>query len=181
MATLLASNVTGNLSVTGIVSCNASPLVNTATRVYTGLAAFMTANTSRTSNVTMNAENNLAITLNETGVYSLTGVFLINAKSNGASGIQIDFGGGTATVNNISWGASGAINGVSNVSIRITANNTALSYATITSNTTDWIELTGFVQVNTTGTLIPRYAQVVSSANSANISANSFWELTKIG
>jgi len=193
------NTATGNLSITqnltvgngiissvmnvyGIIDANGSPTKNLVTTPFTGLSAFLTANTGRTSNATMNAENNLAITINETGVYLMGGNFEFNAKSNGFSGIQFDFGGGTAKVNAIAWGASGWVNGAPNTQPLITANNTALQFSNIdVTATRDFISIVGLITINATGTLIPRYAQKVSTANAANLAANSFWTLTKIG
>jgi len=181
--------VSAALNVYSTFNANGSPTTNTTTRIETGLSAFLTANTQRTSCATITAENNLAITLNETGVYTLEAFFIFNSSTasaaNGAGGIKFDFGGGTATVNRATYGASGWVNSAQNTQAAVggTSGAQTLTYTTIDPATTatDWIYITGLIKTNVAGTVIPRYCQAASSANAANLSANSWWLLTKVG
>lgn len=184
MAQLLASNVGGYLNCSsGIWASNGSPLVNTKTQSFTGLAVFMTANTSRASTTTMAAEANLTLTVNETGVYTLHGVLFVNRDSGGGSGggIKLDFGGGNATINSISWGGAGWINGAANSTKRAISATVAQTFTVVDNTTADWLELNGTIHINAAGTIIIRYAQNSSSARSTNIASNSFLMLTKVG
>lgn len=96
---LTTANV-ANLNVTGVISSNASPLTNTATRVLTGLCAFMKANTSRASVGSPTTEANLTITVNETGTYRYEAGFFVFATANGAGSFQFNInGGGSGSIN----------------------------------------------------------------------------------
>lgn len=185
MAQLLSTNVAGTLNVsTGSFSANNSPLSNIQTQVYTGISAFMKSNTSRTSTTALSAEANLALTVNETGIYVLGGLlYICRNTGSGNGGIKMDFAGGTALINLISWSALGSVNGASNIANAVHANTALMSFTVISNTATanDWLSLTGIIQINSAGTIIPRYAQVVSNARSSNICANSYLTLTKIG
>jgi len=131
----------------------------------------------------MNAETNLTITINETGFYKLDALFLFNTpSSNGATGIKFDFGGGTAVINATpTLSFSGSVNNGSSFKPAV---STPITYGVIsTSPTIDWVKVNGLLQVNTAGTLIPRYAQgsAGGSLNSASLLATSYWSLTKVG
>lgn len=142
----------------------------------------MRANTSRTSTTTMAVEANLTLTINETGVYLLGGILYVNRNTGtGNGGIKIDFGGGNCTVNSIYWSALGVINSAPNVANSVKVNTTAISFTTIANTKTDWLSVTGILNINVAGTLIPRYAQFVSNVRPSNIAANSFLYLTKVG
>jgi hypothetical protein len=171
-----------NISNAGQLQVFTSKLTNTVTSVFTGVASFLTANTSRTSTASVSNEANLAVTLNEIGTYRLECLIMANATANGVGGLQFDFAGGTS---NVAWFRTsylGSVNGaVAGSSTHTTSSSafsiTALSVASII----DQMVVNGLVTIDSPGTFIFRYAQNSSAANATNLIANSYMILTKVG
>lgn len=188
MAQLLASNVTGSLNVTGVVSVNASPLTNTTTQVETGLANFLTANVQTTSVIT--STNVLSCTFNETGIYDVTGLILLgfNKATSNASNLGLNVAiGGTATINVIQYSFAGKANGTTQISNLSTTTaqtviipNSSGSIANST-NATDYLILSGSIKINAVGTINLQLAAANTLNGNVNVGTNSFVLYTKIG
>lgn len=188
MAILLASNVTGTLNVTGVVTVNASPMTNTGTQVETGLACFLTANAQTTGVIT--STNVLSCTLNETGVYDVFGYILLgfNKATSNAANLGLNAAvSGTATINNIMYSYTGRANGVNQLTnLVITTAQTVIipnasgSIANSTNNT-DYLILTGTLKTNAVGTINLQFAAANTLNGNVNVMSNSYIIYTKTG
>jgi hypothetical protein len=177
-----------NVDSTRALQAPASPVSNSNTTVMTGLAAYMRATTSCTSSSVFRSESNLTITVNETGVYKYDAGWFMYGSANGAGGFQFTInGGGSATINTGAIAVSSTNNHAYTPGTEAIAGSSlgTIQYATgalATSVTTpDYVWLTGVITVNNSGTIIPQWAQIISTANATNLLANSFVMLTKIG
>ncbi len=163
----------------GVIQAVNARMSNAETRLMSGLAAFMTANTQRTNN-TMTNEANLTITVNETGTYKLDGLLYMQANTaNVVAGFNVDFQGGSSTF-------KGLVNfvGQQMVSsiVRVTQASTGVPQGGAPPNNPACEQLSGMLTFTGTGTFIPRYAQFSpTSANALILLANSYITLTKIG
>lgn len=195
VGTARAANVTN----TGAFQVPSSPLVNTQTQIFTGLAAFLKANVTRTTATNPTAEANLTLTFNETGVYEVRAnwLFFCSAGTGACTDFQftIGGGGGTATLNtggfSVSsvnnhqysagtaglWGPTQMTGGIYGVC------PTNPGVITTSSGNPDWVQFTGTFVVNVAGTVIPSWGLGTSANASNNVTllANSYWIATKIG
>jgi hypothetical protein len=189
---------TGNLSASGVavatsdlqtvsgnIIAGSAVTTNTQQRAFAGMSATMTGNSVRQSTTALTFENNLSMTINTTGTYKLEALLAISSGNgntiHGAQGIKISWGG-TATQNAFSYMQLAVINGGSvfgGFGTFATNGSNILTYATIQGG--DFVLCKGTVTLNTTGTFIPMFAQVVSNANTTNLSSNSYMTLTRIG
>jgi hypothetical protein len=181
------------LNVLGVLSANATPIINLSTRAMTALTCNLTAN-AQTANFT-NTTNILSCTFNEQGMYSIYGMIFYghyNASGQGANaaniGMNIAFGNsGTATVSSIKYAAHGRANGATIFSNLITTTaqstiipNTSGTIANSTNNT-DYLVLTGYLNVSAVGTINIQIASVNSANANLNVSTNTYIVYTKIG
>lgn len=176
----VANTVT--LNVTQSIFAPNCPMSNITTGVETGIGGVMVGNSSRTSTTTLAFENNLSCTLGNTGVYAIECLLCVSSSNgvNGLNGINIAFGG-TATVNSLAFGAFGVMNGGTFVSpMKRGITNTGVFVSNNGISTSDWLLIKGVLTVNTTGTFVPMYAQIVSNANNTNLQSNSYMTLTRI-
>jgi hypothetical protein len=198
MAILLASNIS-SINCGGVISANTSPLTNVATQAVTGIYAFnQDTGMALTSTTTLVPDQNLSISINETGNYKIDGFFgfystaAAIAAANGVTKLTI---GGTAVIKSLMMGT---VSGSSGAGVSIGANtNTATAGITTTAAANanvqvfvvqslkqyqpDVVIMSGFVQISTVGTLFPMWAPAVSTLNNITRSANCYFGVVKIG
>ena len=180
------SIITSNLTVLGgTVAINASPTTNTITRPVTALSNFATASYSKLSNIASVLDSNLAVTINETGVYEIDCFLAFTAttgNANGFMGANVSMNGGTATIGSIIWSVSGWSNAATVIAANTVATNIA-SYGNVSTIATapSWMQIQGLVTFSGTGTYGPMWSQKVSTVNNLTRMANSYIMLKKIG
>lgn len=121
--------------------------------------------------------------------YAIDGMLFYYASGgNTAGGIKLDLNGGSATINNIFWttiAGTGVANTANNANTNTAGGLASTQQSYLTGSTVasapNFILIKGFVQINTAGSFIPRWAQAVSGANATNRTANSYLSLMKIG
>jgi len=173
---------------TGAIKVPASPTTNTVTQVMTGLSANLTANLTTNGNSAQT--NTLSVTFNEAGMYRIDGMILLGSN-NGANvanaGMNIAFGNtGTATIATIKYAVQGRANGTTIVSnlISTTAQSVILAAASTfanSTNATDYLVLTGYMNVSAVGTVNIAFASANSANLSFNVMPNTYIVYTKIG
>jgi len=167
---------------TGALQAPTSPLTNTTTQIATGMSVVMTSSGTTRSNSSLTTEANLAITINEAGVYELEGMLFFYELTSGAGGFLFDLDGGTANVTWISWGTEGYVGGpVANAAgLGLTS---SFGYTSISTSATSpsWVKISGTLNSANSGTFIPRWGQSVTNANVTNLLQGSRIKLMKIG
>lgn len=182
-------NVTTQANVGGVLHVPKSPLINLATQAFTGLTCNVTANAQTNSNLAQT--NVMSCTFNEQGMYRLDGMLFYGTTSgaqgsNASVGMNLGFAG-TSTVASIKYAVSGRANGTTIFSNLITTTaqttiitNVAQSIANSTNNS-DYLILSGYLNVSAVGTLAIGIASANSLNANLNVSTNSYVVYTKIG
>jgi len=178
--TAIASQLT--IAQSGAVGAVSSPLASTVTQVATGLANFLSANTTR-ANATLAAEAGLTVTCNETGWYAVDLLVFVYEATSGTGGFQMDFGAGSATIANPIFSTLEIPAGtVSPASVTSITNTLIMSTVTIAPSAPSVLRADGTIQVTVAGTFGVRWAQNSTlGADPTTMVTGSRIILTKIG
>jgi hypothetical protein len=134
----------------------------------------------------------VGVTLSSSTVYRFEAVFALS-KSTGASSHTLSaLFGGTATLTNIMWGATGTWFGTTNspngyasaiIGGFTSPNNTTTQLMTAQSGTgiSMWFIMQGTVGINTGGTFIPQYILSVAPGGAYTTLQGSFFSIYPVG
>jgi len=131
----------------------------------------------------LTADAALTVTLNETGLYEFELFLPFYEAVVSTGGFQFDLNGGTATVSDIVYGITGFVTAVFGAAA-VTALNTATGAATVSGSAAapSWFLAKGSMDINGTGTVIPRWAQNSSlGADPTTLKQGAYLKFTKIG
>lgn len=187
MAQLLSTNVAGNLSVTGLMTANGSPMNSLNTSVQTGLANFLSTNAQTTG--VLAATNVLSVFLNEPGMYEVEGMLILGTTGTANLlniGANIAFmNSGSFHYNKLYLSYTGYANTVLVVSNKLISNanaQTAISSNIANaSNQSDFITITGVINVSAAGLAQTQICAQNTTNGNLVLLANSFIQWTKIG
>lgn len=178
--TVLAPGTSGQALLTGGGAANPS----WGTIATGALVASKPADTTRSSTVTMAADPDLVLTFTATGVYSFEAWLPCWEDTSGAGGIQVDFGGGSATIASFVAGYQTWFTSSGSLSQGIISTTTSLQIGTleISGGTgPSYFLVKGSFSVTATGTLAVRWAQLSSSGNATRLMKGSYFTASKVG
>lgn len=176
----------GQITSSGYWQIPGSPILATATSVFTGLANFKSADSTLNTTV-LALDTSLIVTANETGWYSFKILIPCYEKILGTAGLKIDLLGGDATIAampgwwNAIVGPTNSTNGNTITSTTSTATNASLTTSSTIPNV---IIYDGTVHITGAGSIGVRTAQNTLNAlatESTVVMAGASILLTKIG
>ena len=133
----------------------------------------------------------VGVTLSASTVYEFEALVWLT-KTAGTTSHTIGFGfGGTATVNNISWGATGTWFGTTATptgyasaiigGFATSTGNTTVTGSLASANTSAWYMIKGSVSINAGGTFIPQYTLSAAPGGAYSTGAGSSFAIYPVG
>lgn len=198
-ANIVYDQVNNYLNINANITASNTFMVNTNTRVQTGLAANMTANVQTTGTIT--GANILPVFFNEPGMYAFDGMIFVSATTAAGQnasnvGVNIAFlNSATATVNTVRLGITCRTNGNTTMvnTIGTNAQTAVLPVAAAvqtgslstpvaaTPFSNDYLDIQGIVTINAAGMAQTQIAAANTLNNNLQIWSNSYIVFTKIG
>lgn len=181
-ANMAVVNISSTVNAKSTITANANPLINTETRVVTGLGISSKIDFNVAS-TTLSAIAPLTLTINETGTYALQAAILLGSNNiaNNTVGYALDFGGGTVTLSRFLAFGQNSSNGFKSTYLLLTKTATVNS-SSVAAGGVDLLTAQGTLVVTAVGTFIPRIAATLAGTSANSVcNANSWIMLTKIG
>lgn len=170
-----------DISSAGVLAATLTPLTAASTRVFTGMAAYKSASTSRNTTTTLTADPDLILTFNETGIY-IVEAFVAMYMAAAGTGIRFKLQAGTATVSASNGAFVGYVGGgfYANVAPNGLFDQSSGTIST-SSSAQDWVHINMTINVSGAGTFGLYWCQSSSSGNNTTVGAYSHIRATKIG